>query len=52
MTDLEHGKTRTEEGHAREYAPPALTIIGPLEQITLGSTGKAADMATKKTGTD
>jgi len=46
MTDLDHSRTQAaskESSPKRDYEPPKLTLIGPLEKITLGSTGKKGD---------
>jgi hypothetical protein len=42
MKDLDHTRP-TEPKAAPAYEPPSLVIIGPLEEITLGSLSKNGD---------
>jgi hypothetical protein len=49
MTDPDRSRAQATGERARDaYEPPRLTIIGPLEKITLGSTGTKSDKATMK----
>ena len=43
MTDQHQQAPPTDKETSPRYEPPTLTIIGPLEKITLGSTGDKGD---------
>ncbi len=43
MKDLDHNRN-AEPKVAAAYEPPSIAIIGPLEEITLGSLSKNGDM--------
>jgi hypothetical protein len=44
MTDPDRSRAAAATEHFKDaYEPPRLTIIGPLEKITLGSTGSKSD---------
>ena len=45
MKDLEHARTAESKDSRPAYEPPALVIIGPLEEITLGALSKNGDMS-------
>jgi hypothetical protein len=43
MKDLEHARTAESKDSRPAYEPPAVVIIGPLQEITLGALSQNGD---------